>query len=71
MGSNKISWVGILPLLERAEVTNGKLPSKYHHDIYCAFHKHANSEVEKPTDGCIFFMPSIILTDLLGNNTLL
>ena len=21
---------------------------------YCAFHKHANSEVQKPTDDCIF-----------------
>ena len=21
---------------------------------YCAFHKHANSEVQKPTDGCVF-----------------
>ena len=23
-------------------------------DIYCAFHKHANSEVQKPTDDCAF-----------------
>ena len=53
--SNKISWAGILPLLERVGVTNGKLPSKYHHEIYCAFHKHANSEVQKPTDDCVFF----------------
>ena len=22
--------------------------------IYCAFHKHANSEVQKPTDDCVF-----------------
>ena len=22
--------------------------------VYCAFHKHANSEVQKPTDDCIF-----------------
>ena len=22
--------------------------------FYCAFHKHANSEVQKPTDNCIF-----------------
>ena len=22
--------------------------------LYCAFHKHANSEVQKPTDDCIF-----------------
>ena len=21
---------------------------------YCAFHKHANSEVQKPTDDCVF-----------------
>ena len=47
--------VGIFPLLERVGVANGKLPSKYHHEIYCAFHKHANSEVQKPTDDCVFF----------------
>ena len=23
---------------------------------YCAFHKHANSEVQKPTDVCIFHL---------------
>ena len=22
--------------------------------IYCTFHKHANSEVQKPTDDCVF-----------------
>ena len=22
--------------------------------FYCAFHKHANSEVQKPTDDCVF-----------------
>ena len=24
------------------------------HKCYCAFHKHANSEVQKPTDDCVF-----------------
>ena len=44
--------------------------------LYCAFHKHANSEVQKPTEKQFkrqlrFLLPSIILTDLLGNKTLL
>ena len=28
--------------------------------------KHANSEVQKPTDVCIFLLPSIIFADLLA-----
>ena len=32
---------------------------------YCA-KKHANSEVQKPTDVCIFLLPSIIFADLLA-----
>ena len=31
----------------------------------------AKSEVHKPTDICVFSLPSIILTDFLGNRTLL
>ena len=31
---------------------NGSRPSGFIH--YCAFHKHANSEVQKPTDDCVF-----------------
>ena len=42
-----------------------KKNSNFH---YCAFHKHANSEVQKRLH---FWLPSIILTDLLGNRTLL
>ena len=30
---------------------NGLKPSRA---SYCAFHKHANSEVQKPTDDCVF-----------------
>ena len=37
---------------------------------YCAFHKHEDSEVQKPTDDCVS-LSSIILTDLLENKTLL
>ena len=36
---------------------------------YCAFQKHANSDVQSPTDP--FALPSIFLADLLGNRTLL
>ena len=35
--------------------------------VYYAFQKHANSEVQKPTDVCVFSPPSIISADLLGN----
>ena len=38
---------------------------------YCAFHKHANFEVQKPTDDWVLSLPSIILTELLGNKILL
>ena len=38
---------------------------------YCAFHKHANFEVQKPTDNWVLSLPSIILTELLGNKILL
>ena len=31
--------------------------------FYCAFHKHANSEVQKPTDDCVFHCREIILMD--------
>ena len=37
---------------------------------YCAFHKHANSEVQKPTDVCIFHCCFVILAELLGNRSL-
>ena len=39
-------WTG----LERPNVSGNKFVQY----IYCAFHKHANSEVQKPTDICIF-----------------
>ena len=39
--------------------------------FYCAFHKHANSEVQNPPLQLRFSLPSVILTDLLGNKTLL
>ena len=39
--------------------------------IYCAFQKHANYEIQKPTDGYVFSLPSIILADPLENKTLL
>ena len=32
------------------------------HDIYCAFHKHANSKVQKPPSQLRFWLPSIIIT---------
>ena len=35
----------------------------------CAFHKHANSEVQNPPSQLRFSLPSVILTDLLGNKT--
>ena len=38
---------------------------------YCTFHKHANFEVQKPTDDWVLSLPSIILTELLGNKILL
>lgn len=38
---------------------------------YCAFHKHANFEVQKPTDDWVLSLLSIILTELLGNKILL
>ena len=38
---------------------------------YCAFHKHANSEKSKANQRLRFSLPSIILTDLLGNKPLL
>ena len=34
--------------------------------FYCTFHKHANSEVQKPTNNCVFSLLSIIWMDLLG-----
>ena len=37
--------------------------------FYCAFHKHANSEVQKANWWLRFSLVSIILTDLLGNKT--
>ena len=36
--------------------------------LYCPFHKHANSEVQRPTD---FFAAVNHLNDLLENSTLL
>ena len=38
---------------------------------YCAFHKHANSKVQSQLTIAFSTLPSIILTDLLGNKTLL
>ena len=33
---------------------------------YCAFHKHANSEVQKPTDDCVFRCSQSSLTGSKG-----
>ena len=38
---------------------------------YCAFQKHANSKVQKPSSQLHFSLQSIILVDLLRNRTLL
>ena len=42
----------------------GKTKEMFKFIAHCAFQKHANSEVQKPTDVCV-------LADLLGKRTLL
>ena len=66
------------PAWNREKITNFSKNRRYYvvkitnvSNHYCAFHKHANSEVQKQPSQLRFSLPSIILTDLLGNKTLL
>ena len=67
--TGKRGW-GAFPGLKSASITfkrifNLKNPSPFHkltHSYYCAFHKHANCNVQKPPSQLRFSLPSIIIT---------
>ena len=52
-------------------LTNLKCMFHCNPSYYCAFQKHVNSEVQKPSDNCIVLCHQSSLEDLLENRTLL
>ena len=49
------------PLTKESNYCSSQITNCLQTDIYCAFHKHANSKVEKAPSQLRFLLPSIII----------